>query len=418
MKVAKVLCAVAVLSLVTSGLFAAGQQGVGGGAPAASGGKTVIEFVNLKREVVDIMNYLIGEFEKENPTIDIEQTIVPDPERVLVTRMASGDVPDLFMQWPTVNFQQRVDAGYIANLDGIAALNNVNPDSLKQTRYKGHDYIIPISYNTMGVWINKDIFAKYNVQYPKDWAGFVAACETFKKNGVTPALICGKELEPARQDACVYLTSVPSWPQVHADLLAKKIDLSKPYGNELRDMAKRIVQYASFAQEDILGAGRDQLRADFASGKSAMYIEGSWCIPTFLAANPNFNFALMPFPAVKASDSKVCAFAGDFALCMSATAKYPEQSKKFLEFMTRTSSGQYYAEKDGSISTIKGVSYAAPQLADQMAFINGGGGMATPDVVWTTAQQDAVGAAIQTLYMNKDTEAFVQTFAKIFNEAK
>jgi raffinose/stachyose/melibiose transport system substrate-binding protein len=380
-----------------------------------SGGKVQIEFVSLKREAVEIMNKLIVDFEAANPGIDIEQTIVPDPERVLTTRMASNDVPDIFSQWPTVNFQQRVDAGYIADISDLPAIKNIKDDALKITRHNGKDWLVPISYNTMGVWYNKDIFAKYNLATPKTWAEFINVCKTLKSNGVTPALICGKELEPTRQDMCVYLLTVPDYDALYADYAAHKVDLSKPYGNQLRDMARRIIEYQSYAQADIMGSGRDQLRSDFASGKAAMYIEGSWCIPTFVAANPSLNFALMPFPAVAASDTRVTAFPGDFAITMSASAKHPAEARKFLEFIASPVAATYYAEKDGSISCIKGVTYVAPQLADQMKVIDNGQSKPPADVIWTTKQQDDIGAALQNLYMTGDVEKFVTTLRDIWN---
>jgi raffinose/stachyose/melibiose transport system substrate-binding protein len=180
-------------------------------------------------------------------------------------------------------------------------------------------------------------------------------------------------------------------------------------------MAGRILQYLSFAQADVMGSGRDQLRNDFAAGKSAMYVEGSWAIPTFLAANPNFNFSMMPFPAVNAADTRVTAYAGDFAICLSATAKHPVESRKFLEFLVRATSASYYAEKDGSVSAVKGIDYVAPQLREQSQIIDSGRGVSPPDVAWSTKQQDDIGAACQQLYMDKNIDTFVRTLQNIWN---
>jgi raffinose/stachyose/melibiose transport system substrate-binding protein len=208
---------------------------------------------------------------------------------------------------------------------------------------------------------------------------------------------------------------MPEYPTLYPDILAKRVDINKPYGQALRDMAGRIVQYQSFAQADVLGSGRDQLRNDFASGKAAMYIEGSWAIPSFLSANPSLNFSMMPWPAVRAADTRVTAFAGDFALCLSATAKHPEESKKFLDYIDLAGSGTNYAEKDGSISCIKGIDYVAPQLKEQSGVIDSGRSVPPPDVVWSTKQQDDIGTALQQLYMDKNADAFARTLQNIWN---
>ena len=405
--------ALALIILAGAGLYAGGSASRG-----TASGKTKVEFFSLKREVYDIMEKLIADFEAQNPDVEIEQTLTPDPDRVLVSRMAGKDTPEIFSSWANASFEQRVDAGYVADITGIPALANVRQEALDQTRIKGRDYLIPISYNTMGVWYNLDIFARYNLAPPKTWAEFLNVCETLKAAGVTPALICGKELEPVRQDSCVYLISIPHWPDLNKDIAAKQVnfaDRGKPYSQEMRDMAQRVLQYFSYGQADIMGSGRDQIRNDFATGKAAMYIEGSWAIPTFLNANPNLKFALMPWPSVNAQDSRVTAFAGDFAITYSATAKYPDIAKRFMTFMTSKEAAQYYAEKDGSISCIKGVEYVAPQLKDQMDFINSGHGVLPPDAIWSARQQDAIGAAFQGLYVSKDIEKFCRDMQDAWN---
>ena len=39
----------------------------------------------MKKEAVDTVDYLIAEFEKQHPDIDVEQVTVPDGESVLMT---------------------------------------------------------------------------------------------------------------------------------------------------------------------------------------------------------------------------------------------------------------------------------------------------------------------------------------------
>jgi len=57
----------------------------------------------------------------------------------------------------------------------------------------------------------------------------------------------------------------------------------------------------------------------------------------------------------------------------------------------------------------------APQLKAQMDFISGGGGVKPPDVIWTTRQQDAIGAAYQGLYVSKDIEQFCRDLQDVWN---
>ncbi len=76
---------------------------------ASSGEVTTIEFFQMKDEGTDYYTALIKEFEAQNPDIKIEYTNVPDAETVLMTRMASDQVPDVFTHFPLdASFREQV----------------------------------------------------------------------------------------------------------------------------------------------------------------------------------------------------------------------------------------------------------------------------------------------------------------------
>ena len=78
--------------MLASGLWAAGT--------AEDSGTVTIEFFQQKREVVDLFDELIADFEAKNPGIKVEQVHVADSGQVLMSRLASNDVPDLLTHWP------------------------------------------------------------------------------------------------------------------------------------------------------------------------------------------------------------------------------------------------------------------------------------------------------------------------------
>jgi raffinose/stachyose/melibiose transport system substrate-binding protein len=380
-----------------------------------SGGKIKLEYFSLKRETASIMDGIIADFEKEYPNIDIEQTNIPDPERILTTRMSSGDTPEVFSSWPNATWRTKVQEGYVMDLSGFSALNQIRDDAREYCKVDGKDYIIPISYNTMSVIYNKEIFARYGLTSPKTFAELVNACATLKSNGITPFLITGKDLEAPRQDFDVWLLTIRDWQIFRDDVTARKVDMNKPYGAQIRELAGRILSVVNYAQSDILGSGRDQLLNDFAAGKGAMLINGSWSIPPILNASPNLDFSMFPLPAVNAADTMVNVYPGDFALCVSADAKHPNEAKAFMEYLTRASVAQIYAEKDGSISCIKGVNYVAPQLKEMSDFIATGKVTVYPSAYWTMGQLDGIGAAVQQLYMDKNVDNFLKNVTNNLN---
>jgi ABC-type glycerol-3-phosphate transport system substrate-binding protein len=120
------------------------------------------------------------------------------------------------------------------------------------------------------------------------------------------------------------------------------------------------------------------------------------------------NFSMFPFPAVDGSKTMVNVYPGDFALCISSQSKNPAESKAFLEYLTRSDIARIYAEKDGSISCIKGVDYVAPQLKEMSDFIQTGKVTVYPTAYWTMGQLDGIGAAVQQLYMDKNVDNFLR----------
>lgn len=408
----KTVLVLAAVTLLGSAAFAGGARDNSG---RSSSGRVTLEFFNLKREITGILAVMIAEFEKEYPNIHIEQTNVPDPDQVLQTRMVSGDTPELFSSWPTSIWRARVNAGYVMDITGFDAVKAVQGDARISSQEGGKDYIIPISYNTMGVYYNKEIFSRFNLRVPKNFSEFIQVCETLKRNGVTPLLIPGKDNEVCRQAFAAYILSCPAYDDFKPDVENKKVDIAKPYGSQLRGLAERIVTLTGYAQSDILGTGPDQALNDFAAGKAAMILSGSWSIPTIKSANPDISFSMFPFPAVTLEQTYAPAFPGDFALCIAADAVHINEAKAFISFMVRRENARYFAEKDGSPSCIQGVDYVAPELTEQNEYLKTGKFRVNPDVFYTAAQNSAIGSVIQQLYLDKNIDNFPRNVQQAFN---
>jgi len=411
----KGLVTILALAVLTATALYAGGSASKSTAPAGTAssttaaGTTTVEFFALKSEVTDIMNKLIGDFEKQNPGVHIEYTVTPDPWGVLTTRMMGNDTPEIFMTWGGPDFRSWVANGYLADLSGSAAIANVSQDALDMLRVNGKDFLVPIARNVLGLFINTDMYKQNNLNPPTTWTELLRACDTFKAAGITSILIDGKDVDSIDEETQVHLLTMPSWPALDSDIQKKVVDFSsqsKPYYQDIRDMAKRVIQIYGYAQADVMGAGADQVRDDFAAGKGAMYIDGSWGIASISGANANLNYKMIPYPAATAQATRIAYAPDDLAVAYSAKAKHPDIAQKFLAFLTSKDAAQYYAEQTGTLSCIKSVTYSSPYLKDVYDAINAGKGVAYPNYEWSAEQMDGVSAAFQTLYSTKDVEAF------------
>src|SRR5699024_9116342 len=71
------------------------SNGTNSEASDQKGKQIQLEYFSLKPEVVTVMDEIISDFMDENPNIKVTQTSVADAGTVLLTRIATADVPDI-----------------------------------------------------------------------------------------------------------------------------------------------------------------------------------------------------------------------------------------------------------------------------------------------------------------------------------
>jgi ABC-type glycerol-3-phosphate transport system substrate-binding protein len=106
------------------------------------------------------------------------------------------------------------------------------------------------------------MFAKYKLKVPTDWDEFLNACETLKKNGITP----------------IVSDLGDGWCSMYI--------LNNAVGNLIYGKNPEYEQSLS----------------DFANGKGAMHVIGTWVIPVFDQVNPSLKYSLFPVPFNKKGD--------------------------------------------------------------------------------------------------------------------
>jgi ABC-type sugar transport system, periplasmic component len=388
-------------------------------ASSAAGEKVTLEFFNQKTEIVDILNNLIKEYEKENPNVTIKLTTVANASQVLATRMSSGDIPDIFTQWPNSAFFTQVDSGYVMDLSKTGIMDNVQDAARNQWKHNGGEYAATISYNCSGIWYNKDMFDKAGIKtLPTTWDELIKDCDTLKAAGFTPFVTSAKEATITDRQLQVFLaSSLKNYDDFEKDAGAATVDTKKAYGPELTQMGEKMVQIIKYSQKDILGTDQDSATANFAKGDGAMMIGGSWLLASISAANPKINISMMPIPGDTADETNTCAYPGDMSLCISKTSKNADAAVAFVKWMTSVDTATNYAKAEGNPSCIKDVNYVADQFKDLYAnYVTSGKFILNPDCNWTAAQQNAAGAAIQQLYYKQDTKAFADGLASAFND--
>lgn len=132
----------------------------------------------------------IAGFNKEYPNIKVNVNVTPyaDYFTKLQTQASSSTLPDLFwLNGP--NFQLYASNGKVEPITGevkAGAIKLSNYSSALDDLYSlnGVQYGVPKDFDTIGVWVNKALFAEAGVALPKDgwtWSDFQTAAKTISE---------------------------------------------------------------------------------------------------------------------------------------------------------------------------------------------------------------------------------------------
>jgi raffinose/stachyose/melibiose transport system substrate-binding protein len=353
------------LSAITSLTVYAG----GGRQSAAStGGITTIEFFQQKMEEGPQRGYqaVLDRFNTEYAgKYKIEMNTVPEAGQVLTSRVVSGDIPPLFSDYPTqLQFKEKVQNGFLQDLTGQSFMSRVNPPALVMSKAPdGKDYAMPLSHNFMAVYYNIDIFNANNIAVPRTYRELIDACNKLKAAGIQPLVLTFAT--PGRVGH-MFQAMNAAWTANGGGVekFASAMKGGKIAGDaELTTMAQRVLELTAFANSDAFALPDTGMWENFANGKAAMCITGSYARGTIFLANPNVNMGVFPIPG-DTPETATLLSGVDAALSVSARAKANEKEAAlaFLEFISRTENAQIFCDSDGAPSTITAVKYLDPRV--------------------------------------------------------
>lgn len=328
-----------------------------------------VEFFQQKMEEGPQRAYaeVLARFHAENPDVEIEINTIPDAGTVLMQRISTGDIPPIFSDYPTqTQFKGKVNNGYIECLEGNEFLSRVNPGMIELGKhYDGQTYALPLSQNYMAIFYNIDIFEQVGIEgTPKTWEELIAVCDKLVAAGVTPFSFGDKDA--GRVGHCFQALSQATYPGV-VDYVVSVVNGETTVADNadaFRKIGERMLQLHEYALPDYMGTADTVMWENFATGKAAMCITGSYARGTILISNPDLNLGAFPIPGDVYDESPLLTGI-DAALCISAEATEEQKAVglKFLEFISRPENAQLWSDIDGAPSCLLGTTYSDPRVA-------------------------------------------------------
>ncbi|MEU0371730.1 extracellular solute-binding protein [Streptomyces sp. NPDC006283] len=306
-----------------------------------------------------VFKKLAEDFTKLHPKVTVKYVNVPfgEAQNKFKNAAQSGSgAPDVIrseVAW-TPEF---ADLGYLAPLDGTAALKNED-DFLKQaaasTKYNGKTYAVPQVIDSMGIFYNKKIFKEASVEVPKTIDELKSVSTKIKdKTGKTGLYLRG-------DDAYWFLSFLYGEGGDLVDAKAKKVTVDNAEGVKAMKVVKDLVD-SKAAITDATN-GWDNMQAAFKDGKVAMMINGPWAVSDTYAGNEfkdKANLGIAPVPAGSAGQG---APQGGHNLAVYAGSKNLDASYAFTEYMTSAENQAKVAQQLSLLPTRNSV-YSQPGVA-------------------------------------------------------
>lgn len=362
-------------------------------------------------------------FEQANPSITIELQTMPweTMRTVLQTQLRSGDAPDVISYGSGPSFGgQLADAGLLYNLKDAYEANGWDIYDFAKDRVTTDDglvYGIPGEMEVLGVFYNRDIFAKNGLKEPKNLADLEATAQKIKDSGVIPFAVSDQEGWQGGHQLSMALSSFAGGEGINAI-----IDGDKSWDSP--EVVEAMQVWKDFAAKGFLpefptSVTYDNSKSMFYSGKAAMIPMGSWMVDG-IATNTDFDTGFFAFPA---KDSKGTFAAGlGSGPMITAGTKYPQEALKFLDFMASDEHGEWMIENLFVIPPFEVPTEGmkiTPLMADVVDIVGemGRGDSvfgSNIDVLMPDAFNEVMTDGIQSIYTNKAQPADV---AKRLQEA-
>lgn len=267
---------------------------------------------------------------------------------------ARNDMDDLYLLNPDT-VQALAEEGKLMDLSALDSAKNLRDVVKAANVVDGKLVAIPQEVVAYGLFINKDLFDKYQLELPETPEDFLECCRVFKENGFeTPVGANRWWLETfvlAQGFADLY-----NGDNTEAEVAAlnsgekKYSDYMRPGFEFLQEMidcgyidAKKV-----YVSEAIEGEG-----ADFLAGKTPI-VMAYWSAANSETAygNPDFNMVVIGFPSSR-GQMPVMPMTG---IGVGVNAAHAEDAMKALDIMVSDEALQVYAETNKVISPSKNVS--------------------------------------------------------------
>ena len=245
---------------------------------------------------VDELENLITTFEEQHPDITVEYTTAPFDSYFtkLQTDFAAGNPPDVF-ELNYENFVTFASRDTLLPLEGLGELQDAfYPAALNAFQYQDAQYGLPITFSTVVLYYNKDLFDAAGLEYPNGdwtWDEVMSAAEALNN----PSQRTWGVYQPVQfwefyKTAGAAGGGLTVGPKVQIDTEANREALQYLVGKLEAGVMPTDAELSGMANEDL-----------FLNGQLGMLVSGIWMFDKFQDAAFDWDITVEPGSTTKAT---------------------------------------------------------------------------------------------------------------------
>lgn len=331
-------------------------------------------------------------------TVNLEMPSSDQYESVLQARLSGDDAPDLYTLHCN-NLGTYNDAGYLYDLSG-EPLAGVIYDNVKATvTIDGKLLAVPIESQAWGVLYNKAIFDECGLSAPDTLSDLKTICETLKEKGHTPFMLAFQE-----QWVPQLMTGLTL-----GDIVSGKLNdwLDRMYKDEgsyeeVREIFDVIDLIMANGTDRAMEEGSEAGAADFAMGKAAMFVQGTWAANTIMTTNPDMQLGVFALPINEDPGCTRVNLSTSTTLAVHPDSQELDLALKFANYVldANDSSALFQSCSFNPLATCHNYE-AYSWVADASAYV--AAGRAYQDLVLPSSVTDEQGRLLQEYYVGTVT---------------
>ncbi len=328
---------------------------------AGESAKTTLRFISSWGGVdskAETLKTVLNQFEKNNPDITIvnESLFGEDFLPKIKTDFASGNDPDVFGLWPGSDINMLIKAGKVYDLTSQLSKDpewkrSFNSDMWGYTTQDGRIYGLPFEVIFECMFINRDLFTRYNVPIPENFDELKSAVQIFNNNRITPIAF-----NTYAEGTYLYQTLIA--------VVGGKDGTEKPFENgaikschiAALQLIKELYDMHAFPN-DCFTMTNNQRNVLFKEKKAAMIVQGSWFIGEFDPNDTSVDIIPFPYPEgyVSRKGSMVYGLGG--GTFHMSTVSGDDKTKldaslRLLKYLTSPETAAIFASETGMISNV------------------------------------------------------------------